>query len=84
MIELKPCPFCGGESEYVWGSERDACFVDCEKGCCSEMWWDTEEGAAKAWNTRADDINAAIYYDKGYEKGRADADAYKEEYGGTP
>ena len=60
-INLKPCPFCGGEAEAVyapndinrWGVQCKSC------GCTVEVeeWKgveDTKENAVKSWNRRAD------------------------------
>jgi Lar family restriction alleviation protein len=49
-VNLKPCPFCGGEAEsYV--SRTDA-LVRCER-CPADMGvFDTEAEAIAAWNTR--------------------------------
>ena len=49
-MELKPCPFCGGEAHFVNGSTWLAC-----AGCGAETsFFDTQEEAAEAWNRRAD------------------------------
>lgn len=61
-IDLKPCPFCGGEAEAVyapndinrWGVQCKSC------GCTVEVeeWKgveDTRGNAIKAWNRRAED-----------------------------
>lgn len=63
-IELKPCPFCGGEAEmidvkaYISPRKRTIYRVECKKGIeCPGMpgtcGYDTEREAAAAWNTRA-------------------------------
>lgn len=62
MIELKPCPFCGGEARtgYAihdynrWGVRCTKCSATVEV----EEWrgeLDTEENAIKAWNRRTSD-----------------------------
>ena len=64
-VDLKRCPFCGGEAEVTLflGNYIVAC-----KGCpgstfpCKGM---TEEEAVEAWNRRADDD----LYKKGYKDG---------------
>lgn len=49
-IELKPCPFCGGEAEIIeaFGDFAAMC-KECDAAAASA---DTESGAAKAWNKR--------------------------------
>lgn len=49
MIELKPCPFCGGQANTsdVIGI-RVECY-DCEIHTC---WYETEEQAVEIWNKR--------------------------------
>lgn len=58
-IKLKPCPFCGGkvyiDNEDCYGYEHIDFFVHCDN--CSLQFgfasqFETEEEAAKAWNTR--------------------------------
>lgn len=55
-IELKPCPFCGGEPRLV--EEISLAKVACmNRGCDVEpetpWFWSVDE-AAEAWNTRAE------------------------------
>ena len=48
-IKLKPCPFCGGEADYILPIHW---IIQC-KGCLVETaGFDTVEEAAEAWNTR--------------------------------
>lgn len=50
--KIKPCPFCGGEAEFVMsGGDRR---VDCKKCGARSDWYDTEAEAIAAWNNRAD------------------------------
>lgn len=56
MIELKPCPFCGGEAragEYNGGFG----YVGCAGGACRmsphAFGFPSVEDAAEAWNRRA-------------------------------
>ena len=56
-IELKPCPFCGGEAEIQFGAcDYNVYQVVCTNDGCNAMngWDDTPEQAAEAWNRRAD------------------------------
>lgn len=48
--ELKPCPFCGGNSIKV--DQWATWYCRCEN-CGSEQISTTKEGAITAWNTRA-------------------------------
>lgn len=62
MMELKPCPFCGGEAEYAYMPKQKKIifrkldmmtYVRCN--CClatSSVKY-TEENARMAWNRRA-------------------------------
>lgn len=60
MSELKPCPFCGGESEmgyvYYEGPVAPAPLPRCKKmGCIGYShleFHDADEVAIAAWNTR--------------------------------
>lgn len=58
MIELKPCPFCGGKNVYIGKNYLAQHFVRCPD-CGAVVWGrDSEEeisekDAAKAWNRRA-------------------------------
>ena len=67
MIELKPCPFCGGQAEerylkrkmlfarFVFPYSTHFVYIRCA-GCAatSEVKW-TREEAIEAWNRRAND-----------------------------
>ncbi len=55
LIELLPCPFCGGEAWPIKHSSpyTDEYSVKCgEQGCC-EVNEEYEDEAANAWNMRA-------------------------------
>lgn len=54
--ELKPCPFCGDKTVYVYWREEQY-FVSCNNCDCEGGKQDTQEEAIKAWNRRADDGN---------------------------
>ena len=54
--KLKPCPFCGGEAEVVFGAcDYNVYQVCCTGANCHAMagWSDTEEEAIEEWNRRA-------------------------------
>jgi hypothetical protein len=56
IVELKPCPFCGGEAETSQGGS--AWFIHCKTPDCFESHDDfhrTEPEAIAAWNTRPED-----------------------------
>ena len=55
MIDLKPCPFCGGEAEYIGDCEMVR--VECNIcGANTSGWWDEPEDAAQDWNRRIKEI----------------------------
>ena len=66
-VELKPCPFCGGEASLYGGTNfetaRSAYYVECSDPLCPVcpttptadlIAYKTEAKAAEAWNTRAE------------------------------
>lgn len=55
MIKLKPCLFCGGKAELVYGyCDYNVWQVACQTDGCHGMagWADTRNEAAEAWNRR--------------------------------
>lgn len=46
-VELKACPFCGGESEYAQGFGRN--YVQCKNGQC---WMQCVMASPIEWETR--------------------------------
>lgn len=56
MVELKPCPFCGGEAVLFTTLTGQKHFVECpECGAGFDqdyLWSDTKEQAKSKWNTR--------------------------------
>ena len=65
MSELKPCPFCGGESEMkLSGEEIDGqlfplAIVQCVGLCGANAWQGDEESAIAAWDTRTESSEIA-------------------------
>lgn len=58
MIDLKPCPFCGGDAELkTWwaglGVRRYIHRVQCSKCRCNSGDWKIKPKAVEAWNRRA-------------------------------
>lgn len=58
-MELKPCPFCGGEAELYtyWGGmgvHRYINVVRCKKCRCNSGEWKIKPKAVDAWNRRAE------------------------------
>lgn len=60
-VELKPCPFCGGEAEFeTYGGT--ACAVTCRKCRCGTPTVSLNDGerAVEAWNRRAERTCRAV------------------------
>ena len=65
MVDLKPCPFCGGKGRMEvkdrtdWREYYQVGFVVCERCGCRTIGVDTAPGWKKivteAWNRRVDD-----------------------------
>lgn len=51
-IELKPCPFCGGEARFAGGEVFD--WVSCTSCRAESRCECSKVEAAEAWNRRAD------------------------------
>ena len=58
-VDLKNCPFCGGEAEMVvYTNYNDDYAVRCTKcGATVPIWRETREEAARQWNKRFDVID---------------------------
>lgn len=58
MVELKPCPFCGGEAEYVHLRHRDGVshgYVRCKKCRIGLLKVKEKSQSIKDWNGGAED-----------------------------
>jgi Lar family restriction alleviation protein len=53
-MELKPCPFCGGNSDGIVILERYGYFIVCEHCYGRTGEFHTKEEAIEAWNRRAE------------------------------
>lgn len=55
--ELKPCPFCGGEAEFVYlEAYENEGYIVCKNGCIEQRKIYNSTGEAiEAWNRRAED-----------------------------
>ena len=55
-MELKPCPFCGGEAQlrvFGWIDHKEHYGIRCLSCLAQTMdYYNTEEDAIEAWNTR--------------------------------
>ena len=55
MSELKPCPFCGGDSQTMRNFDSNDKMVHvgtCNKCFARTGFYEYKEEAIKAWNTR--------------------------------
>ena len=60
MVELKPCPFCGGKAIFLKesdvtcksGQSINLGVVACIKLCCEQHYVSSEKEAIEAWNRR--------------------------------
>lgn len=54
-VELKPCPFCGGEAEtiksFLYG-QVTGYIVCCKKCKCESSMYSSKQNAEKSWNKR--------------------------------
>lgn len=69
MVELKPCPFCGGKAEHLycydsnigyiysnipWGDNGEMHVIRCKKCDAETTRYKTQKGCFNAWNRRVD------------------------------
>ena len=62
MIDLKPCPFCGGEAIIVYSAKRkdfygrdiEGTAIACDN-CNATIFFRSRRLAIEAWNRRAKD-----------------------------
>ena len=75
QIELKPCPFCGGEAIVLHWDGTDAFSVGCVNtfvchgGTHTSRAYQSEQEAAEAWNRRADNqlsVGDKVYQTNGF------------------
>jgi len=53
---LKPCPFCGGEAEFVrTGTSRRSCIITCTECGCTLETNENGEFCGSQWNNRETD-----------------------------
>lgn len=59
MVELKPCPFCGGKAKFVeldaTPNEEPRGYVRCVEWCCEQSRKMNKTIAIEEWNWRAED-----------------------------
>ena len=72
-IELKPCPFCGGEA-MMWGKFDPPCndkyTISCSSCGVSTPTYRSKEAVAETWNRRAnmacvkwdDDTDSLVFF----------------------
>jgi len=55
MTELKPCPFCGGEADFISNEYRlpfATHRIFCKECGVATVWYRTKNGVAEDWNRR--------------------------------
>ena len=62
MMELNPCPICGGEAEHIklFASKRYDCFFRCKKCGYETKAYTSKQNAEKAWN-REREMGKTLY-----------------------
>ena len=55
IVELKPCPFCGGEAKVIrYGNGRQSSIVGCTECHCTLESNESEWNTGHHWNTRVE------------------------------
>jgi Lar family restriction alleviation protein len=68
-IELKPCPFCGGEAKLTDLKQAPESWVECKEcGARTRFFSNSEEAPVSAWNTRPieDELRKELRYYRNY------------------
>lgn len=53
MDNLKPCPFCGGDAEYMrFGDKRNSCVIRCTECSCELETGEEGDLCGTQWNNR--------------------------------
>lgn len=68
-IELKPCPFCGGEAKLTDLTQAPESWVECKEcGARTRFFSNSEEAPVSAWNTRPieDELRKELRYYRNY------------------
>ena len=64
-MELKPCPFCGGEAKIVYiDIGTTACYVQCKNLCCHQSKVRLLDKAVEAWNERTVSLESVVDVDR--------------------
>lgn len=68
MMELKPCPFCGGEAHlrqyYDYEDKISYCYVYCNCGARTSVYM-RKHNAIRVWNKRSNSWNTGTPTDEG-------------------
>lgn len=62
MSELKPCPFCGGETELIHDEYVNGWTIVCKKRCIRICHYESKQKLIEKWNTRASDAENYRYH----------------------